>query len=222
VPALTDRLAADGADLRFGVNVTGIEPGRVHTTAGEFTAEHVVYAAGPDVDRLFPAGADGIGLPRCRLQMLEVAPQTPVTIRPGVLTGLSMLRYDALSSTTAAAHLEKHLREQSPELLDVAMNLMLTQRPDGAVVLGDTHHHALTHDPFDDEELAGLLLREGRRLLGTDLRVLRRWRGVYASSPHTAFLTAAPHRGTRVVSVTSGIGMTTAFGLARHVLSELT
>jgi D-hydroxyproline dehydrogenase subunit beta len=40
--------------------------------------------------------------------------------------------------------------------LDRVVNLMLTQRPDGSVVLGDTHHYDRTHQPFDDEGIAEL------------------------------------------------------------------
>jgi hypothetical protein len=98
---------------------------------------------------------------------------------------------------------------------------MPTQRPDGSVVLGDTHHYDRTHQPFDDEGVAELLLREGSRLLGAKLTVRRRWRGIYAQSPMTDFLIAQPHPGTRVVSVTSGIGLTTALGVAPAVLDQL-
>ncbi|MCE6995424.1 hypothetical protein LZG04_11485 [Saccharothrix sp. S26] len=52
------------------------------------------------------------------------------------------------------------------------------------------------------------------------LTVRRRWTGVYAFAPDE-FLTATPHPTTRVVSMTSGIGMTTAFGLAPTVLDGL-
>lgn len=58
------------------------------------------------------------------------------------------------------------------------------------------------------------MLRETARLLGVpSLTARRRWTGVYASAADD-ILIAAPHPTTRVVSVTSGIGMTTAFGLA--------
>ena len=97
----------------------------------------------------------------------------------------------------------------------------LTKRYGDRVVLGDTHHYDRTHQPFDDECVAELLLREGSRLLGAKLTVRRRWRGIYAESPMTDFLIAQPHPGTRVVSVTSGIGMTTALGLAPAVLDQL-
>ncbi|MDQ2588395.1 FAD-dependent oxidoreductase [Saccharothrix yanglingensis] len=98
---------------------------------------------------------------------------------------------------------------------------MPTQGPDGNLVVGDTHHYAVTHDPFPDQDTDHLVLREATRLLGVpDLTVRRRWTGVYASTPDE-FLVATAHPTTRVVSVTSGIGMTTAFGPAPTVLDDL-
>lgn len=219
LPAITSWLADEGVDFRWSTTVGGIDPGLVRTSRGDLAAGAVVLAAGHDVDRLFPAIAEDYDLQRCRLQMLEVAGTT--TIRPAVLSGLSLLRYAGFAATPSAARVRARFTEEAPELLDVAMNLMLTQRPDGAIVLGDTHHYARTHLPFDEERLSDLLLREGAGLLGDGLRVLRRWRGVYASSTRTDFLVATPHPGTRVVSVTSGIGMTTALGLAPAVLDDL-
>jgi hypothetical protein len=88
-------------------------------------------------------------------------------------------------------------------------------------VVGDTHHRDTTLDAFKPEALDDLLLAEAARLLGVErLAVRERWLGVYASAP-AEFLVAAPHPGVRVVSVTSGIGMTTALGLAPEVLDDL-
>jgi len=97
---------------------------------------------------------------------------------------------------------------------------MFTQRPDGRLVLGDTHHSDVTEDPFEDEASDELLLGGFRRLLGAELTVRRRWRGVYASSTKAPFLVAEPIPSVTVASVTTGVGMTTAFGLARTVLAE--
>jgi hypothetical protein len=44
---------------------------------------------------------------------------------------------------------------------------------------------------------------------------------VYASSAVGPFLVAEPVRHVTVASVTTGIGMTTALGLARRVVGEL-
>ncbi|MER7605097.1 TIGR03364 family FAD-dependent oxidoreductase [Nocardioides sp. NPDC127503] len=230
LPVIAAWLESEGVRFSWATHVGAIEPGAdgidVRTSRGTIRSARVVHAAGHDIDRLFPQVAEEAAVRRCRLQMLEVAPPGDVEIGPAVLTGLSMLRYGGFAETTAAADVRTQLEATAPELLDVVMNLMLTQRPGtggrpGSIVLGDTHHYDRTHLPFDDEHVAELVLREGARLLGAPLTVRRRWRGVYADSPRTDFLVAEPFPGLRVVSVTSGIGMTTALGLAPTVLDQL-
>ncbi|WP_405178800.1 TIGR03364 family FAD-dependent oxidoreductase [Nocardia sp. NBC_01377] len=224
VPALAAWLADNGVRFHRGTHVGRIESTAdevvVRTSRADLRGRRAVHAAGHDIDRLFPELAEVWSVHRCRLQMLEVD-AGDLRLEPALLTGTSMLRYGGLSAMPSAARVRERIARESPELLDVVMNLMSTQRPDGALVLGDTHHYARTHPPFDDEYDAELLLREGARLFGRPLRVLRRWRGIYATSPRTEFLVAEPAPGLRVVSVTSGIGMTTAFGLANTVVDDL-
>lgn len=222
IPALAAWLESEGVEFRWETHAGSVTSGVVHTSRGDLPASYVVHATGHDVDRLFPEIAERHGVRRCRLQMLEVAPPGDVRIAPAVLTGTSILRYGGLAAMPSAAAVREEIARRTPELADVGMNLMLTQRPDGAIVLGDTHHYDRTPPPFDDEAVTELVLREGGRLLGADsLRVRRRWRGVYADSPSTDFVVAEPHPGTRVVAVTAGIGMTTALGLAPTVLDDL-
>lgn len=60
-----------------------------------------------------------------------------------------------------------------------------------------------------------MLVREARKLFGvTDIEVSERWQGVYTSAPDQEFLIEQPIEGTHVVTVTTGIGMTTSMGLA--------
>ncbi|SFN99156.1 FAD dependent oxidoreductase TIGR03364 [Pseudonocardia ammonioxydans] len=206
-----------------GPGVTGTAadgPVTVHTGRGDVRARQVLVCVGHDVDRLFPDLADTAGVRRCVLQMLQVRPSTPVTIGPAVLTGSSMLRYPALAGTAGAAALRERWRDERPALLDAGINHMLTQLPGGDLVVGDTHTYDRTPGPWSDEQLDDLLLAETRALLGTDIAVVRRWQGVYADAPGE-FLIRPAAPATTAVSVTSGIGMTTAFGLAPAVLDRL-
>jgi FAD dependent oxidoreductase TIGR03364 len=221
IPALAAWLESMGVRFAWNTHVGSVEEGVVHTSRGDFRGARIVCACGHDLDRLFPAIAENYGLQRCLLHMFEVAPPGNARIGPAILTGTGMLRYAALAAMPSVAAVRAEIEKQHPELLDRVVNLMLTQRPDGSVVLGDTHHYDRTHQPFDDEGVAQLLLREGSHLLGAKLTVRRRWRGMYAESPMTDLLIAQPHPGTRVVSVTTGTGMTTALGIAPAVLDEL-
>lgn len=221
IPALASWLEYMGVRFAWNTHVGSVGEGVVHTSRGDFRGARIVSASGHDLDRLFPDIAEEYGVERCLLQMLEVAPPRDVRIGPAILTGTGMLRYSAIAAMPSVAAIRAEIRERQPELLERGVNLMLTQRHDGSVVLGDTHHYASTLQPFDDENIAGLLIREGSRLLGAKLTVRRRWRGIYAESPTTDFLIAQPHPGVCVVAVTSGIGMTTALGLAPAVLDQL-
>jgi FAD dependent oxidoreductase TIGR03364 len=221
IPALAAWLESTGVRFAWNTHVGSVEEGVVRTSRGDFHGARTVCACGHNLDRLFPGIAEDYGLQRCLLHMFEVRAPGNVRIGPAILTGTGMLRYPALAAMPSVPAVRAEIEKQHPELLDRVVNLMLTQRPDGSVILGDTHHYDRTHQPFDDERVAELLLREGSRLLGAKLTVRRRWRGLYAESPMTDFLIAQPHPGTRVVSVTTGIGMTTALGVAPAVLDQL-
>lgn len=218
------RWLADSHGVRFmwGTNVLGAETGVLHTTAGDVGAGAVVIAPGHHLDRLFPELARDAKMERCTLHMLRVAPPDRRPLGPALLTGLSLLRYRGYAECPSLDAVRERLAKDRPELLDAEVNLIITQRPDGDLVVGDTHEYARTSSPFQDERLDELLLEEASRLLGVDeLRVRERWRGVYASTPDDEFFVAPIARGVRAVAITTGIGMTIAFGLAPRVLDEL-
>ncbi|WP_062432873.1 TIGR03364 family FAD-dependent oxidoreductase [Herbidospora daliensis] len=221
VPAVARWLADQGVTFHWETAVHTIEPGLVGTSRGPLKAGAVVVCVGHDVDRHFPELSALYGVRRCALHMLRVADPYRREIAPAVLTGFSMLRYDGFAALPGLKAVRARLETESAPLVDAGLNLMFTQRPDGDLVIGDTHHYATTLDPFNAEDLDRLVLRETARLLGVPrLEVRERWRGVYASAARP-FLDVSPMAGVRVVSVTSGIGMTTAFGLAPRVLDEL-
>lgn len=222
VPALAAWLAQqDGVSFEWSTSVAAVRAGAVETSRGVRSGAATVVCTGHDVDRLFPDLADAAGAQRCQLHMLTVAAPHGRRYDPAILSGTSMLRYAGMASQPAAEQVRARYQRQAPHLLEATVNLMLTQRPDGDLVIGDTHAYGATHDAFSEEDLDALLLGEAARLLGVEhLEVRQRWLGVYASAPGE-YLVAQPHPGTAVVTVTSGIGMTTAHGLAPRVLDQL-
>lgn len=207
--------------LLTGTACLGLAGTTVTTSRGRVEADAVVVCVNHDVDRLFPDISTSVQLRRCWLQMLRVTPPTPLAIEPGVLTGSSLLRYAGFAHCPSLGAVRARLADEQPMLLHAGINLMMTQLPGGDLLLGDTHEYGSTIDPFAHEAWDELLLAEGARLLGvTALRPRERWQGVYASAAEE-FLLAAPHPGVRVASVTTGIGMSTAFGFAQDVLAEL-
>ncbi len=193
----------------------------VTTSRGEFTARQVFVCVGHDVDYLFPDLAAEHRIQRCALQMSLAAKPAGVEFAPAVLTATSMLRYPAFTDMPAAEALRQQVQESEPELLEIGSNVMFTQRPDGTIILGDSHHYHLTADPFLDESVTTALNADIQARLGQPLEILQRWQGIYASSDVAPILVREIRPGVTVVSVTSGVGMTLSFGLAHRNISHI-
>lgn len=219
--AIAGWLASAGVDFLWQTAVLGVETGSVHTARGDVEADTVVVAVNYDVDQLFPALAESHGIQRCGLDMLLVDADLAAPLRAPLFTGWSLIRYAGFAGTESAAALRTRLGSEHPALLALDLNQMYTQREDGALIVGDTHYRGAGISPFQSERSFEVLLDLARELFGVrDLRVRERWQGVYASAPDD-FLVASPLPDVRVVSVTTGVGMTTGLGLGSRVIEGL-
>lgn len=216
--ALARHLAERGVEFRWRTTALGVEPGVLHTSRGELGASAIVVAVNYDVDQLYPDLAERYEIVRCGLDMMLVE---GVGLEVPVLTASSMLRYPAFARTAAAAAVRARFEAERPEVLAHDINQMYTERPDGTLLVGDTHYRDVTLTPFQEERAFEVLTGLAREMFGLDrLRIHQRWQGVYASAP-ADILRAEPADGVRVVSVTTGVGMTTGLGLAESVVEEL-
>ena len=212
------------ARVIWNAPVHEIDPGLVRSAAGAVRAPLVIVCPGPDLGWLGPELTPRRdGLTRCKLQMLRVAAPAGARYRPALLTALSLVRYPGYSGQPAADVLRTRIEAERPELVAAGVHLIVTQLPGGDLLLGDTHEYGDTVSPFSDERLDELVLAEARRLLGAEvLEVRQRWHGVYPSAPGHPFLIAEPLPGVAVVEIVSGVGMTTALGLAPRTFDALT
>jgi D-hydroxyproline dehydrogenase subunit beta len=221
------------ATVVWGSRVHAVEPGVVHAgQAGKLTvrAPAIVVCPGPDYTDLASDLRPGLQeLTRCRLQMLRTVAPAGRRYGPALATGLSLIRYPAFAEQEPAMALRRRLERERPELLQAGIHLLVTQLPDGDLIIGDSHAYGDTLDQFADERIYELLLAEAGRLLGADhLAVRERWLGVYptrGSSAHTRtyepFHVSSPMPGVRVVQNVAGIGMTLSLGYAPTVLDGL-
>jgi FAD dependent oxidoreductase TIGR03364 len=213
----------EGARILWGEPVHAVAPGRVESARVSVHAPLAVICPGPDYATLPPELVPHrAGLTCCKLQMLRVAAPDGRCYGPALLTGLSLLRYPAFASAPESALVRARIVTDRPELVGAGIHLIVTQLSDGDLIVGDTHEYGEPVSPFEDEVLDQLVLSEACGLLGVArLEVRQRWHGVYPTAPGSPFLIADPLPGVRVVEVVSGVGMTTALGLAPRVLDEL-
>lgn len=219
------RLAAFLAE-RHGVRilpltaVQGVEPGRLHTTRGVIAAPRVVVCPGTDLRTLFPGIFTRRRTTLCKLHMLRVA--APGWRLPGaVMSDLGLHRYLGYAGCPSLPALRARLAAEQAAQLENGVHLIAVQdAEDGSLVVGDSHHYAEAPDPFQPAAVDALILEELSAVLDLPApRVTERWIGVYPSGPETAFI-EAPMPGVRLVSVTSGTGASTAFGLAEDCFAS--
>ena len=146
--------------------------------------------------------------------MLETAPFAS-TLTTSLADADSLRYYPAYES----AGLER-LGPQSRVAAEHHLQLLLVQRPDGGLTIGDTHAYG---EPFDfalcEDPTTELLHRAGR-ILGTDLpTVQRRWEGVYAQCIEgDVCLREEVAPGVWLVTGPGGRGMTCSPAIAQDTL----
>lgn len=217
-PAIARWLAEQGVAFHWRTPVLEVTPGAVRTGRGVLQADRVVVCTNHDLDQLFPELAESIGMVRCRLHMLRATIPLTFPLATPLLTGWSLLRYSGFAAMPSAGALRERLAGDLPDGIRWDLNQMYTSPPDGSVIVGDTHERSADAPPFQDEDGFRLLVAETERLFGAPVTVLDRWQGVYASAPGREFLVEQPLPGVDVVTVTTGIGMTTGLGIAPAVL----
>ncbi|MBB5867949.1 FAD dependent oxidoreductase TIGR03364 [Allocatelliglobosispora scoriae] len=151
-------------------------------------------------------------LRRVRLQMMQTAPfGTPVTT--SIADADSMRYYPAWDTPARAA-----LPPQHPVAAEGKMQLLLVQRLDGGLTIGDTHEYA---EPFAfdlDERYYEYVREAAERILGRTLPpIVRRWAGVYSQTTDDAiYHRSQPSPGVIVVTGPGGRGMTLSPAIAEE------
>jgi glycine/D-amino acid oxidase-like deaminating enzyme len=149
---------------------------------------------------------------RVRLQMMQTRPY-PGRLTTSVADGDSLRYYPAYELPARA-----HLGPQAPAAARAKAQLLLVQRLDGGLTIGDTHEYG---EPFAfdvDEDAYDHLRARARALLGGPVPpVQRRWAGVYSQLTRDGLYhrsRVAP--GVVLVTGPGGRGMTCAPAIAEE------
>lgn len=221
IPRLTAWLQqAHDVALFPRVAVHAVDTGRVETSAGRFTADHVVVCPGPDLVTLFPEVIARREVTLCKLHMLRVAAPGFVLPAP-VMSDLGLVRYLGYAGCASLPALRSRLEAEQGAWLADGIHLIAVQGADGSLVVGDSHHYDASPDPFQPRAVDDRILAELSAVLDLPRpEVIERWTGLYPSGPDVAFREAALP-GVRLVMVTSGTGASTGFALAEETIADL-
>jgi FAD dependent oxidoreductase TIGR03364 len=228
LPALRSALATGGPGYawRPGREAVELAPGAVRDHLGQWhrgdlvvlcTGANFTGIAGPHLaasGALASApGSGGAGLRRVRLQMLQTRP-FPGRLTTSVADGDSLRYYPAYDVPSLSS-----LPPQAPTAAANRAQLLMVQRLDGSLTIGDTHEY---DEPFTfdvTEDAYQHLAARASALLGTALPpVQHRWAGVYSEVTGTAALyhRSAVLPGVVLVTGPGGRGMTCSPAIAEE------
>jgi D-hydroxyproline dehydrogenase subunit beta len=223
IPQLAAWLAERwGVTFHYETAVHSAQPPRLETSAGPFDADAIVVCPGDDFRTLHPDRIAAYGLRRCLLHMMRLLPETFDHALPCVMSDLGMVRYLGYAELPATDALAERLEAEQSEHLGNGVHLIVVRSADGSLVVGDSHHYAVTPAPFAPTNVDDLILDEYARVFEGPLPpVVERWTGTYASSSDRLMLVDRPSDALRIVLITSGTGASTSFAIAEEVVAEL-
>jgi FAD dependent oxidoreductase TIGR03364 len=220
LPALRGYLAGPGYEWLPGREVTEVAPNAVRDHTGAWHRCDLVILC-PGAAHTQVAGRylhKSGGVRRVRLQMMQTAPIAE-RITTALADGDSLRYYPAYDLPGRS-----QLPPQAATAERANAQLLLVQRADGGLTIGDTHEYA---EPFAfdlDEDAYDHLRARAEALLGAPIpRVQRRWAGVYsevdpAVAGHALYHRAEVEPGVVLVTGPGGRGMTCSPAIAEETL----
>ena len=215
LPALRGYLAGDGYEWLPGREVTEIAPNAVRDHTGVWhQCDLVVLCPGAALTGVVGQYARSLardGVRRVRLQMMQTAPLGE-RLTTAVADGDSLRYYPAYDLPGRS-----QLPPQAPVAARTRAQLLMIQRADGGLTIGDTHEY---DEPFTfdlDADAYDHLQGRAEALLGAPIpRIQRRWAGVYSevSIGSALYHRSEPEPGVVPVTGPGGRGMTCSPAIA--------
>jgi FAD dependent oxidoreductase TIGR03364 len=211
---------AYGVVFFFGQEVLAVDLPVVITPQQRLSADRVVLCPGTELTGVAEPYLRPFRLGLTQLQMMRLVPHTSFTLPAAVMSDLSLVRYAGYTGLGAHAALLERLTEELPETLAAGIHLIVVQSADGSLVIGDSHHPAESVMPFSRPSIDRLILDALEETMNLGVyRVTDQWLGWYPVGGPSDALILSPDPALRVVSITSGTGASTAFGIAEEVLA---
>ncbi len=209
--------------MKFSTLVLKIDHdnGRLHTTQGEFHAEHIIICSGQDYELLTSDMSDSKQTLPCRMLMLKVKPKTPFKLQHAINTGLSCMHYEAFRDVPELQMLQTAIEMDYPEHVKHGVHLLITPTRDGDFIIGDSHEYAQKERPFDNGGIESLLLELSQETLDLELEVKERWIGQQSIQDRKPYSVIQAHKNVTAVSMKTGLGMSIGPALGEQNIARL-
>ncbi|WP_430404724.1 TIGR03364 family FAD-dependent oxidoreductase [Fluviicola sp.] len=187
--------------------------------------EKVFICNGRDFQFLYPDIFKQAPIEISKLQMLV---STPIaTSLPGnILTGMTIRRYESFKECPSYGQLDP--KNAHPELAEKGIHVLFKQRPDGSIVIGDSHVYADNATGFDagfeeEEKINQLIINEAKEIINVpNLQIAATWSGFYAQMKgHGEIFEHTIGSSIHIVTGIGGKGMTASAGYANEHVQKL-
>jgi FAD dependent oxidoreductase TIGR03364 len=197
---------------------------QVKSSSGRhFEAGMLLICNGMEFQNLYPELFANSDMEVSRLQMISL--KNPGVQLPGnILTGLTIRRYESFKECDAWKNLDSH--GLSNEYDNRGIHILFKQRPDGTVILGDSHDYlpaseahnfSFMHNVHTDN----LMIQEAKRIASfSRWEPEYTWSGYYSQCRNSDLFEANPEQGVHIITGIGGKGMTTSAGLAESKIKE--
>ena len=190
----------------------------VTATGKKYRADRIVVCSGSDFETLFPVHYRNAGLRKCKLQMMSTVPQNNGwSLGPHIAGGLTLRHYHSFKDCQTLPLLKNRIANSNPKLDEFGIHVMAAINDASEVILGDSHVYDDQITPFDSAEIDELILDEIQKLIRVpELRIQKRWHGIYAKHPEKHIVELEPQPNCKIVTAPGGAGMTLSFGIAEQ------
>jgi FAD dependent oxidoreductase TIGR03364 len=204
-------------------SVNHVETGKVWTGNEILQADVIYICSGADFETLYPEKFDGIGLTKCKLQMMRFASRDKdFRIGTAICGGLSLVHYESFKVAPSLTILKQKYAREMENYLNLGIHVMVSQNGRGELTVGDSHQYGMTFSPFDEASINDLIIDYLRTFASIEnWRLIQTWHGIYPKMIHgetDIFLETDP--GVFIVNGLGGAGMTLSFGFAEEIVAK--
>jgi glycine/D-amino acid oxidase-like deaminating enzyme len=154
--------------------------------------------------------------------MKAVSAEKEFNIGPSLCAGLTLRHYQAFAACSSLKKMSERYDQEQPEFKDHGIHVLLSQNNHGELIIGDSHHYGLTHEPFDSERINQIILDYlGSFINVNNLKITERWQGIYPKLTGRINLIVEPEPNVTIVNGLGGAGMTLSFGVGEKVIERI-
>ncbi len=184
-----------------------------------FSGARGIICNGSEFQNLYPDLFYQSDLEVSKLHMLRTVPQDGLRIKGNILTGRTIRRYESFTECPSF----KAVKEREPQenfAKEYGVHILLTQAPDGTVVLGDSHEYADagSKDTLGyemDQSINAFMLQEAKAIFRLqNWTIQRAWFGIYSQCKTKDIFQHQIDGKLHIVTGIGGKGMTGSPGFA--------